>query len=296
MGKIKRYIETESDGRKVNLNYFQRKFLDIPYATVSTRQTLDIYLPDGEGPFPVIVSIHGGAFAFGDSRGTDCLSALHGLERDYAVVSVNYRLSGEAIFPADVEDVKAAIRFVRTNAAAFSLNPDKIATWGGSAGGSLSALCATSGDAAEFKNPNSSHIGVSDRVQAAIVWYAPINFLTMDQQFLDIGIMGENHNSADSYESELMGQQITLIPEQVAKHNPETYITPNCPPVFIQHGWDDIIIPRLQSVEFANKLEAVLGSEMVFLELLDNAGHADSQFETPENIEKVLNFLDKHLK
>lgn len=280
----------------VHLDFEPRKFLDIPYATVSPTQKLDIYLPEGEGPFPVIVSIHGGAFAFGNSRGPDCAAALHGLKRNYAVVSVNYRLSGEALFPADVEDVKAAIRFVRANAASYSLNPDKIATWGGSAGGALSALCATSGDVPEFKNPKLGHVEVTDKVQAAVDWYGPINFLTMDEQFATIGIEGQIHNAADSYESKLMGRQITLIPEIVAKHNPETYITPECPPVFIQHGRLDDIIPRLQSEEFAFKLKTVIGADQVILELLDDAGHGGPQFETPENINKVLDFLDKHLK
>ena len=118
----------------------------------------------------------------------------------------------------------------------------------------------------------------------------------MDQQFEEIGIAGQIHNSADSFESKLMGQQITQIPELVAKHNPETYITPECPPIFIQHGRIDDIITRLQSVQFAEKLKSVIGPDKVYLELLDNAGHGGPKFDTPENINKVLNFLDKYLK
>lgn len=281
--------------RHVNVDYYQRKFLDVPYAYLSPTQTLDIYLPEGVGPFPVIVVIHGGAFAFGDSRGPDCVSALNALERNYAVASVNYRLSGEAKFPADVEDVKAAIRFIRTHAEKYHLNPEKIATWGGSAGGALSAMCAASGDVKEFKNPQLGNIDVSDKVQAAVDWYGPINFLTMDEQFKEIGIAGQIHNSVDSFESKLMGKQITLIPELVAKHNPESYITPECPPIFIQHGVIDNIIPRLQSVHFAKKLQSVLGPEKVYLELLEDAGHGGPEFDEPENIKKVLDFLDKHL-
>lgn len=277
------------------MDYYRRKFLDVPYANLSPTQTLDIYLPEGEGPFSVIVVIHGGAFAFGDSRGPDCVSALNALERNYAVVSVNYRLSGEAKFPADVEDVKAAIRYIRTHAGKYHINPEKMATWGGSAGGALSAICATSGDVEEFKNPQLGNMDVSDKVQAAVDWYGPINFLTMDEQFEEMGIAGQIHNSADSFESKLMGQQITLIPELVAKHNPETYITPECPPIFIQHGVIDDIIPRLQSVQFAEKLQSVLGPEKVYLELLDHVGHGGPAFDEPGNIEKVLDFLNKHL-
>lgn len=118
----------------------------------------------------------------------------------------------------------------------------------------------------------------------------------MDEQFKEIGIDGQIHNSADSFESKLMGQQITQIPELVAKHNPEKYITKDCPPIFIQHGTIDNIIPRLQSVHFAVKLETVLGPDKLFFELLEGAGHGGPEFETRENIVKVLDFLDKHLK
>ncbi|QNU18013.1 alpha/beta hydrolase [Geobacillus zalihae] len=274
-----------------------KTYFDIPYASLSESQKLDIYLPEkGEKPFPVIISIHGGAFAFGDKKGPDCEAALHGLERGYAIASVNYRLSGEATFPADIEDVKAAIRFLRAHADEFSLCSEKFAVWGGSAGGALAALVGTSGDVPEFKNPTIGYVEYSDRVQAVVDWYGPINFLTMDDQFIEIGIEGQIHNSSDSFESKLMGQQITLIPDLVAKHNPETYITPDCPPFLIQHGMKDDIIPYLQSVEFAKKLESVIGKENVILELFENAGHGGPEFHSEENIRKVLDFLDARLK
>jgi acetyl esterase/lipase len=82
-------------------------FLDITYAGISKTQTLDIYLPDsGKGPFPAIICIHGGGFAFGDNRGAELAIALKALDRGYAVVSVNYRMSGEATYPAAINDVK----------------------------------------------------------------------------------------------------------------------------------------------------------------------------------------------
>jgi protease II len=90
-------------------------------------------------------------------------------------------------------------------------------------------------------------------------------------------------------------KQVTLIPELASKHNPETNITEDdCPPIFIQHGSIDNIIPRLKSVHFATKLESVLGPDKVFFELLQDAGHGGPEFDTPENISKVLDFLDKH--
>ena len=95
-----------------NTGHIKRKWLNISYATISSAQKLDIYLPEeGNGPFPVIISIHGGAFMFGDKADEQVNPMLEGLKHDYAVVSINYRLSGEALFPKNINDVKAAIRW-----------------------------------------------------------------------------------------------------------------------------------------------------------------------------------------
>lgn len=292
------YRQVVVDGhpmRRVRPAFFARRELSVRYGTLSPTQTLDVYLPDGPSPYPVIVSIHGGAFAFGDSRGPDCVAALNGLARGYAVVSVNYRLSGEAPFPADVEDVKAAIRWTRANAPAYGFDPARVAAWGGSAGGCLAALCAASGDAPAFAPKASGHTGVSDRVQAAVDWYGPINFLTMDAQFAEIGLDGQRHSVPDSFESRLLGRPITDAPDLVARHNPETYVAPDCPPILIQHGTADEVIPYLQSVAFARHVEAVAGPGRATLELLPGAGHADDRFHADANIARVLDFLDRHI-
>ena len=121
-----------------NTDHIKRKFLDIPYASLSPAQKLDIYLPDeGEGPFPVIVWIHGGAFMGCDKADLQVLPAIEGLKRGYAVVSINYRLSGEARFPAPVYDAKAAVRWIRANAQRYHFDPGRIAAWGSSAGAYL---------------------------------------------------------------------------------------------------------------------------------------------------------------
>jgi acetyl esterase/lipase len=113
-----------------NTEHIKRKFLDIPYAYLSPAQKLDTYLPDeGNGPFPVIVSIHGGAFMGCDKADAQIMPMLEGLKRGYAVVAVNYRLSWEAKFPALVQDGKAAMRWIRINAKRHQFDPGKIAAW-----------------------------------------------------------------------------------------------------------------------------------------------------------------------
>jgi acetyl esterase/lipase len=280
--------------------HIKRKFLDVPYAALSPSQKLDIYLPDeGEGPFPVIVAIHGGAFMGCDKADMQVLPMLEGLKRGYAVVSINYRMSGEAQFPALVQDAKAAIRWVRANAKQYRFDPQKIAAWGGSAGGYLVSMLGISAGVRDLEDLGLGNPEQPCHVQAVVAWYAPTNFLKMDEYLTESGLLpppGFRHNEANSPESLLLGQTITEIPEKVEAANPETYIRSDGPPFLLQHGTKDPVVPVQHSIEMASKLEQAWGKDKVTLELLEGAEHADVRFETPENVVRVLDFLDKHLK
>ncbi len=282
---------------KANIGAITRKWLNVAYATKSPAQKLDIYLPNaGDGPFPVIVSIHGGAFKMGDKADGQLTPVLEALKHGYAVVSVNYRLSGEAIFPAQIQDVKAAIRFVRANAKAYKFNPDKIATWGGSAGGHLAAMAGTTGDLTLFDDASLGNAGQSSRVQAVVDWFGPIQFDQMDAQLRASGKGVPDHNAANSPESELVGKQITQAANLVKRASPATYISPNDPPIFIEHGTEDQLVPTEQSKNFYADLVKVMGKDRVTLTLLAGARHGGPQFGTPENLANVFAFLDKYLK
>jgi acetyl esterase/lipase len=280
--------------------HVRRNYLDVPYADLSQAQKLDVYLPEeGNGPFPVIVSIHGGAFMGRDKADLQVLPMLEGLKRGYAVVAVNYRLSWEATFPALVHDVKAAVRWIRANAQRYHLDPDRIAAWGASAGGYLAAMLGTSAGVPELEDLNLGNPDQPSHVQAVVAWFGPTDFLKMDEQLAGRGLPpepGMEHSGANSPESLLLGRQITEIPDRVKAANPETYINPAAPPFFLQHGTMDGIVPLQMSINFAAKLEQVLGKERVQLGLLEGAEHGDPLFETPENVKKVLDFLDKHVK
>lgn len=281
----------------VDVSNIKRKWLDLPYAKLSPAEKLDIYLPDkGDGPFPVIISIHGGAFMFGDKADGQLNPMLKGLKNGYAIVSVNYRMSGEALFPANINDIKAAIRWVKANSANYNFSPNKIALWGGSAGGNLAALAGTSGDVKELEDMSMGNANQSSRVMAVVDWFGPTNFLLMDEQLTKTGNGKPNHSEANSPESKVLGQKITTIPVKVEMANPESYITSDDPPFLIEHGTKDQIVPTQQSVIFFGKLEKVLGKEKVKLHLLEGVKHGGKQFETPENLEIVFSFLDKILK
>ena len=119
----------------------KNKFTDIAYATKSDTKKLDIYMPnEGKGPFPVIIAFHGGGFYEGNKSRKYTALMLQGLNHDYAVITVDYRLSDKAKFPAAINDAKAAIRFIKVNAAQYNLNSNKIALWGSSAGRNLAVL------------------------------------------------------------------------------------------------------------------------------------------------------------
>jgi acetyl esterase/lipase len=284
----------------VNTDHIKRKFLDVPYAALSPAQKLDIYLPDeSEGPFPVILSIHGGAFMGCDKSDAQVTPALEGLERGYAVVAVNYRLSWEAIFPALVQDAKAAVRWVRANASKYHFDPERIAAWGGSAGGYQSSMLGTSAGIPELEDLSLGNPDQPCSVQAVVSWYGPTNFLKMDEFLTASGMLpppGFRHSEPNSPESLLLGQLITEIPDKVKAANPETYLRHDAPPFLLQHGVKDPVVPVQHSIEFAAKIEQVCGAGRVELDLIEGAEHADPKFETPENVKRVLDFLDKQLK
>ena len=288
------------NGGAMDTSAITHKELDIPYGSISDTQKLDIYYPNeaSSGPYPVIIAIHGGAFKMGSKTGGDLAPMLEGVNHGYAVVTVDYRLSDEAVFPAAISDVKAAIRFIKANAQQYNLNPDKIATWGDSAGGNLATLVGTSGDDVSLNGDNTENMAVSSAVNAVVDWFGPIDFLLMDEQFQAAGVtpkMGLT-SSPTSPESQYIGGNITENVEQTQKANPENYITASDPAFFIQHGSDDQNVPTQQSINLYEKLTAVLGSDKVTLTILEGAGHGGDAFETTENLDKVFTFVDGVLK
>jgi acetyl esterase/lipase len=282
---------------QANVDSVQRKWLDVAYASPSQAQQLDIYLPDqGDGPFPIILHIHGGGFAIGDKRDIHLVPYLRALQRGYAVVSVNYRLSDEAIFPAAVMDVKAALRWLRANRAAYHLDGNRIAACGGSAGGNLAALVAVTAHVAELEDKSQGNASYSCGVQAAVDMFGPTDFLKMDEQLVQNGLGPCDHHETQSPESRYLGAPIAQIPEKVAWANPMTFVHKDMPPLLIQHGRVDHLVPVQQSIIFVEKIKEVATADKVEFDILEGADHADRLFETEENMNRIFAFLDRHLK
>lgn len=281
------------------LNSIPNKRLDIAYASQSPNQLLDIYYPsEGEGPFPTVVHIHGGAFLFGTRRDANLMPMLRLLQHDYAVVSVEYRLSEEARFPALVYDCKAAVRFLRAHAAQYHLRKEKVAVWGPSAGGYLAAMLgATNGNPA-FEDLSMGWEGESSQVQAVIDWCGPTaDFCAMDAQIRENHIGEADHDDPLSPESKLLGHAIQEVKELSRLAAPITHVHPNIPPFLIHHGEADGTVPVQQSMSLAQRISQVAGKERVILKTFPGKGHhGQPWYDEPALTQEVVRFLDSIFK
>lgn len=260
-------------------------YRDLAYVTDGhERQKLDLYLPgpnEGDAPLPLIVWVHGGAWLAGSKE--NCPS-IRFLKEGYTAASINYRLSQHAIFPAQIEDCKAAIRFLRANAEKYNIDPNRIGVWGSSAGGHLVALLGTAGDVKEFdKGPN---LHVSSRVQAVCDFFGPTDFTKMSSFESSM-----NHDAHDSPEAQLVGGPVQENKEACRRANPITYVSKDDPPFLICHGDKDNLVPHNQSVLLNDALKKA-GVSVKF-HTVKGGGHG---FRDREVDRMVQEFFDKHLK
>ncbi|HIL71090.1 MAG TPA: alpha/beta hydrolase, partial [Verrucomicrobia bacterium] len=203
------------------------------------------------------------------------------------VASINYRLSGHAKFPAQIEDCKAAIRWLRAHAKENNLDPSRFGVWGSSAGGHLVALVGTSGDVNEFDV--GANLEQSSKVQAVCDYYGPTDFKVF------VTTTGyESHAGTHSPEAKLIGGAVLANKEKAARLNPITYVTEDDPPFLIVHGDKDRIVPINQSqLLFVSLKNARVSTHF---HTIHGAGHGRPGFSAPDIEAMVLEFFDRHLK
>lgn len=243
-------------------------------------------------PVPVVIWIHGGGW-FNGSRLPipPGVSALCG--RGYAVASIDYRLSDTAIWPAQIQDSKGAVRWLRANAATYNLDPDRFAAWGASAGAQLASMLGTSGDegtvtvgsfTADLEGATGGNTGFSSRVQAVVSWYGYGDMLQMN-----FYPSTQNHDTNGSPESRLVGDWIQKVPERTATASAITFASPDDPPFLVMHGTLDDLVPFNQSELLVDALRR--NGVRVNWVPVPNAGHGNAAFNTTASYQTVYDYL-----
>ncbi|MES1244246.1 MAG: alpha/beta hydrolase fold domain-containing protein [Acidobacteriota bacterium] len=259
---------------------------------------LELLVPQGAAdPVPVVLWIHGGGWRTG-SRLPVPARASNLCSRGYAVASVDYRLTTTALWPAQIQDVRGAVRWLRAHASDYNLDPDRFAAWGDSAGGHLAAFLGMSGGVGpitvgsvslDLEGTTGGNPDQSSRVQAVVDWYGATDVLQM--HFYPTTA---NHDSASSDESRFLGGPIQDRPELAATANPVSYVDPADPPLLVFHGTLDKLIPFNQSQLLVDAARAAGVS--VRLVPVQGAGHGGSVFDSASNLQIVYGYLDSILK
>ena len=259
---------------------------DIEYARVGDLVLkLDLHRPQAENP-PLIVYVHGGAWRAG-SKSDVPIAPL--LEKGFAIASVDYRLSTQAVFPAQIHDLKAAIRFLRAKAAEFRLNTEKIAIVGSSAGGHLAALVGVTNGHKMLEGRIGDHLDQSSRVDAIVSLYGASNLQSILPQSTEFGLTVRIPAL-----KLLLGDVPEKKPELAKLASPVAHLDKGDPPLLLIHGDADPQMPHEQSQEFTTAYEALkLPVKSV---TLPGSRHGGEEFYDDERSRLVAAFLNRALR
>ena len=219
---------------------------DVTYSTIPGYRPMvvDIYMPPREaGPKPLILFIHGGGWVGGHTRHSGALAdfpaTLAALAAEgFVVASLEYRLAAEAPFPAQLQDARAALRFLKGNAGHYGIDPARVGVWGGSAGGHLAAFTALSCGVTSLDADGAQAPQGSECVQAAAIWYGVFDFAAL---------AAGRPDGRDGAAALLLRCEKGCAPGAYAKASPLTYLDPRDPPFLLIHGEDDSVVPVSQS-------------------------------------------------
>ncbi len=246
---------------------------------------LDLYRPDARTPTGLIVWVHGGAWRAGSRRDVDLAGMT---QRGWAVASVDYRLSTVARFPAQIHDIKAAIRFLRAHAAEYGYPSDRFVIAGSSAGGHLAALVGVTNSAPDLEGAEGNALTATSEVQAIVDLYGASNLTTILAQSTPHGL-SVRKPALDL----LLGAQPEAAPELARQASPVFHVDRSDPPLLLLHGDQDPQMPINQAHELQGAYEK-LGLPVQFI-VMHGAAHGGPAFTTPSALDAIDRFLREHL-
>jgi acetyl esterase/lipase len=263
-----------------------REFKDVIYATVDGKDLgLDVYLPTGVQSPPLLVWVHGGAWSSGSKAQAPMVFVAHG----FAVASLDFRQSTEARFPAQVHDIKAAIRFLRAKASAYGYGTDRVAIGGSSSGGHLAALVGVSNGHRELEGTVGVHLKESSAVQAILDYYGASNLNTILAQSTPFGL-----NMRRPALERLLGALPEQVKELAALASPVTHVDRGDPPLYLLHGDQDPQMPINQSHELDGAYKKH-GLDVTF-DVVHGAAHGGAGFMSGDYLTRAAAFLQRTLK
>jgi acetyl esterase/lipase len=258
---------------------------DVQYASVDQRALrLDLHLPSGKTRAPLIVWIHGGAWRSGSKNDVPVRKLV---AEGYPIASVDYRLSTEARFPAQIHDIKAAIRFLRAHASEWQLSAKKIVIAGDSAGAHLAALVGVSNENRELEGAIGDNPRASSSVQGIISFYGAANLQTILKQSTPHGL-SVRVPALDL----LLGEQPEQVPDLAKLASPVFHVDKHDPPLLLLHGDQDPQMPINQSHELCGAYQRV-GASVEFV-VVHGAAHGGAMFYDDERLEIVKRFLRRN--
>lgn len=266
-------------------------FMNVPYAK-DKRTKLDVFLPKAprQLPVPWVMWIHGGGWA-GGTRESVATFALRQTCRGYAVVSVDYRLSFEARYPAALSDLRAALRFVQANATTYELDGNNVILWGASAGAHLASLMALTAEQKHLDRPDDPHRKRPMGMRGVIAWWTPASFAEFDADFDETCPQHTCHTCLGSPESRFLGCEVKSCLERARRASPVTWVHAKAPPFLLQHGSHDCTVPVAQSHRFAEALRKAGAS--VELQIVPGGRHGDGSWLGSAVRAAVDGFIDR---
>lgn len=291
---------------RIDPNQYAHAWENVPYADRSPLQTVSIYTPGDDGDYPLLVYVNGGGWVQQLPRHDTVPGVWQAPYQGYALASVGYRLAPEDNWPAQIHDVKAALRFLRAHADEYGYNADKIVAWGNSAGGHILEMCAATNGLPTFEDLTMGNPTESSDIQALVSYYAPCDMYQLelglhisDEEIATLAEspleMNDEREGMNQIGNILLGCRAFSNPSIAALASPIHFVTEDFPPTYFLHGMADPVIPYTQSTAMYNTVRAICGQDRAKLEIFPGAVHGDPAIKADEVTKRVYDFADEQI-